>query len=372
MLGSCRWLWNHVLASLKAEYQEHLILKSQGVASEPPSITGYTLVNRLPAIKAVTPWLYDTPSPALQQVMLHLAQAYGTFFKTRKGYPRFKTRHGKQSMTVMTNCFQIRDGYLKVAKFTQPLVVGWGRCGKVRELPSIPTSATITKDTTGRYWVSFICEYTPAKTSGTKELGIDMGLKDLMVISDGRRIPNPKHLARYQRKMRRIQQDHARKQKGSKNRSKDRQRLARLHAKIANARNTFQHQLTRQLVNESKVIGVESLNTKGMVKNHHLAKSIHDASWTSIRQKLSYKARESQHCTIVQMDMWYPSTHICNHTKQRLDYRLKLSEREWPCPHCGQIHDRDLNAAQNTRDEALRTMTNFHPEPGVTVLATLH
>jgi putative transposase len=357
---------------MKAEYQEHLILKSQGVPSEAPNVGGFGLCGKLTAIKAVTPWLYDTPSPALQQVMHHLASAYGTFFKTRKGYPRFKTRDGKQSMTVMTNCFWIRNGYLQLSKFTQPLVVGWGRCGETRDLPPPPTSATITKDTTGRYWVSFICEYTPAKTSGTKELGIDMGLKDLMVISDGRRIPNPKHLARYQRKMRRIQQDHSRKQKGSKNRDKSRQRLARLHAKIANARNTFQHQLTRQLVNESKVIGVESLQVKNMIRNHCLAKGIHDASWTSIRQKLSYKARESQHCTIVQMDMWYPSTHICNHTKQRLDYKLSLKEREWSCPYCGQTHDRDLNAAMNIRDEALRTMTNFHPEPGVTVLTVLH
>ena len=209
--------------------------------------------------------------------------------------------------------------------------------------------------------MSFICEYIPPKTSGTKILGIDLGLKDLVALSDGTKIANPKHLAKWQSILKRRQPAFSRTQKGSKNRTKAGHRVAIIHAHIANARRDHHHQLSRRLVNDCQVIGIESLGIKGMVKNHCLAKSISDAAWGTLISFIAYKARESQHCTVVSMDTFFPSTHLCSGCKKRLDRKLKLSERGWTCPHCGCTHDRDVNAALNIRDEAYATYTAETP-----------
>ena len=162
------------------------------------------------------------------------------------------------------------------------------------------------------------------------------------MLSTGEHIANPKCLVRRERLLRRRQQALSRKQKGSKNRAKAGHYVARVYERTANSRRDFLHQLSRRLVNTSQVIGLESLNTAGMIKNRHLSKAISDVGWGMFRQMLAYKTIESKHCSLVLMDTFFPSTHLCSTCKTRLDRKLSLNERGWTCPRCGCSHDRDV------------------------------
>ena len=353
--GSARYVYNKALAEAKDEYEYYKLMNkiSPNIILVKPSLTGFSFVNRLIKYKSNpdTQWLYDTSSDVLQQSMLHLGDAFSRFLKDRKGYPNFKKKTNKQSITLTKNVFRFKDGKFFIAKSKDPLAIGFSR-----DLPSKPSSCVITKTCTGKYYISFICEYTPTKLTSINKIGIDLGLKNFIVTSDGLRIPNPKHLKQQSKNLKRKQQSLSRKKKGSINRNKARIKVAKIHESITNIRNDFQHKLSRKLINENQVIGLESLKVRNMIKNRKLSKAISDVSWYSFVGKLIYKARESQNTNIVQFDSFYPSTHICNDTNKRLDYKLKLSDREWLCPFCNQVHDRDLNASRNIRDEAIFTI----------------
>ena len=365
--GCCRFIWNKALNDAKAEYESYMMFKDTYMVNPPikPNLTGFSFVNKLPKYKAEFPWLYDTPANVLQQTMLHLGTAFSTFFKNRKGYPNFKKKFYSDSITLMGTDLYKKGNDFYMCKSKEPLAIGFSRV-----LPSNPSSAVISKSSTGMYFISFICTYIPTKTSGTGIIGIDLGLKDFIVDSNGNRIANPKHLAKQAKNLKRKQQILARCKKGSSNRTKARIAVAKIHESISNTRNTFQHQVSRKLINENQVIGIERLVVKNMIKNRKLSKAIADIGWSSFVQKLIYKARESQHCNIVQMDAFYPSTHICNDTHLRIKGKLKLSQREWLCPLCGKVHDRDINAAKNIRDEAIFQIEYFNiPPTGILILA---
>ena len=356
--GCCRHVYNLALEQAIAEYQHYLATKDLptiGTAVR-PSITGFSFCSKLTAIKAdpTKPWLYDVPAVALQQSMLNLGDAFSHFFKNKMGYPRFKSKYDTQSITLTGTAFKVENGFLYIAKCKTPIAVGWSR-----DLPSIPTTCTITKLPSGKITVAFTCKYTPTKTSGTGIIGIDLGLTDFLVTSEGDKVPNPRYLRKYQRELRRRQQALSKKQKGSKNREKARIKVAEKHEQIANCRNDFQHKLSRKLTDENQVIGLEKLVVKNMVKNSKLSKAISDAGWSGFTSKLNYKAKESQHCSLVYMDTWYPSSHICSSCDTQLDRKLSLKEREWKCPQCGTIHDRDINAAINIGHEAITQIELF-------------
>lgn len=368
--GCCRFVWNKALAEAKQEHEFYIAHKDVNsiIPVLKPNVTGFGFVNKLTWYKANPEyqWLNEVNSVSLQQAMLHLGASYSEFFKKRKGYPKFKKKSNRQSFTLMNNSFRFKEGEFYIAKSKEPLEVKFSRA-----LPSAPSSCVISKTPSGKYYVSFICEYFPEKTNGSGKIGIDLGLKDFLVDSNGNRFTNPKYLEHKQKKLARYQRALSRKQKGSQNRNKSRLKVAKLHEDITNARNDFLHKLSRKLVNENQVIGVEKLKVKNMVKNRRLAKAISSASWSRFCEMLNYKSRESQNCSIVYMDTYFPSTHTCNNTGLKLDYKLKLSQRTWKCPHCGEEHDRDLNAARNIRDEALVTM-ELHKVPdhsGIVLIA---
>jgi putative transposase len=368
--GCCRFVWNKALAEAKQEQEFYLAHKDIGSIKPvlKPNVTGFGFVNRLIGYKnnPDTQWLNEVNSVALQQVMLHLGAAYSEFFKKRKGYPKFKKKYNHQSFSLMNNSFRFKEGSFYIAKSKDPLKINFSR-----ELPSAPTSAVISKTPSGSYYISFVCRYFPKKTNGKGKIGIDLGIKDFLVDSNGNRFPNPKYLEKKEKQLARYQRAMSRKKKGSQNRNKTRLKVAELYEKITNQRNDFLHKLSRKLINENQVIGVEKLKVKNMVKNHKLAKAISSASWSRFCEMLNYKSKESQNCSIVYMDTYFPSTHICNATGIKLDYKLKLSDRTWKCPHCGETHDRDLNAARNIRDETLLTLV-LHKVPdgaGIIVLA---
>ena len=358
LFGANRFLWNQLLAETEAGYQQYAAVK----AAEPdrdhprPSTDGYYFSNQIPRLKALHPWMSEYSSVAYQQTALHLGGAYKRFFDrklTKGGKPRFKSKRDRQSVTLMRTAFTLKDKVLKIGKLQGVLSISWSR-----DLPSEPSSCTLSMTPSGEFYVSFVCECIPEKTSGTQITGIDFGLKDLLTISTGEKIPNPRHYVRSQKKLKRLQQSHSRKKKGSKNREKARLKLSRLHQHIASQRLDHLHQLSRRLVNESQVIGIETLNIAGMSKNRKLSKHLMTAGWGEFTRQLAYKSAESGHCHLVMIHPYFPSSHLCASTGEHLGRKLELKERSWRCPHCGQEHDRDVNAAQVIAQEAVQQLTS--------------
>ncbi len=288
-------------------------------------------------------WLSEVSSVPLQQALRHLDKAFLNFFEGRAKYPTFKKKRHRQSATYTSNAFKCDGTSLTLAKMTAPLDIRWSR-----SLPNgaTPSSVTVSKDCADRYFVSFLVEEDIKQLEpASATVGADLGLKAFVILSTGETIGNPKFFHKDEKKLAKAQRRHARKQKGSKNRAKARQKVARIHARIADRRYDFLHQLSTRLIRENQTICVESLQVKNMVKNHSLAKAISDVGWSEFVSFLSYKAAWCGR-NLVKIDKWYPSSKRCFDCGHLLD-SLPLDVRIWTCPECGVVHDRDLNAAQN-------------------------
>jgi putative transposase len=332
--GCVRFIYNDALNKRKRAYFDHHV-----------KLSTKDLSAALTALKKEegTAWLREVSSVPLQQALRHLDTAYTNFFEGRADYPTFKKKHHAQSATYTDNAFTLKSGKLTLAKQKEPLDIVWSR-----PLPegACPSSVTVSKDKSGRYFVSILVE----EGIGTlplidKAVGIDLGLKSFLITSDGKTIPNAKYYARDEKKLAKAQRKHARKKKGGKNRDKARKKVARLHARIADTRRDFQQKTSTKLIRENQVICLETLNVKGMLKNHKLAKAMSDVGWGEFTRQLEYKAQWYGR-TIIKIDRWYPSSKTCSDCGHVLD-TLTLDVREWVCPQCGVWHDRDINAAQN-------------------------
>ena len=290
-----------------------------------------------------TIWLNEVSSVPLQQSLRHLDRAFIHFFEGRAKYPTFKKKHGVQAVTYAANAFTLKSGDLTLAKMETPLDIHWSR-----SLPKgvKPTTVTVSKDCADRYFVSFLVEeeIEPLPVV-SKSIGLDLGLKSMVITSDGHTYGNPKFFARDEKKLAKAQRRHAKKQKGSKNRRKARLKVARIHARIADRRRDYQHKLSTKIIRENQVVCVESLSVKNMVQNHSLAKAMSDVGWSEFVRKLEYKAEWCGR-TLVKIDKWYPSSKRCFACGHMLD-SLTLDIRFWTCPECGVSHDRDINAAKN-------------------------
>ena len=295
-------------------------------------------------------WLNDVSSVPLQQTLRHQQEAFKNFWSGRAKYPTFKKRNRKQSATFVSSAFKFKDGQLFIAKSKEPLNVRWSQ-----PLSSEPSSITITKDCAGRYFVSMLCEFEakPMPISN-KTVGIDLGLIDLFITSDGKKSGNPRHTLRYQSKLAYYQKQLAKKKKGSRNRAKARLKVARIHAKIADCRMDATHKASRTLINENQVVCVESLNVKGMAKNPKLAKHIADANWGEFVRQLEYKSEWADR-TLVKIDRFFPSSKRCSNCGF-VHESLPLSVRHWRCPECNVKHDRDINAAINIKAAGLAVL----------------
>jgi len=297
-----------------------------------------------------TEFLNEVSSVPLQQSLRHQQSAFKNFFEGRAKYPRFKSKRQRQSAEFTRSAFKYRDGQLVLAKCKEPLAIRWSR-----ELPGEPSTITVSKDSAGRYFVAFLCEFDAETLPITpKMVGIDLGLKDLFVTSDGHRTGNPHHAAKYAAKLAMAQRALSKKKLGSRNRAKARQKVARVHAKISDCRADGLHKLSRQIVNENQVICVETLKVKNMLRNPHLAKSISDAGWGEFVRQLEYKAAWADR-QVVAIDQWYPSTKRCSSCGHVMD-KMPLHIRAWICPGCGTEHDRDVNAAVNIKAAGLAVL----------------
>ncbi|PSB08886.1 transposase [Pleurocapsa sp. CCALA 161] len=287
------------------------------------------------------PWLKKVSAVPLQQGLRHLNTAFTNFFAGRNKYPRFKKKNNRQSAHYAPNAFKWVDGKLTLAKMSQPLKIRWSRY-----FTGEPSSVTISKDPSNRYFVSFLVEEELEqwdKTNG--KIGVDLGVKDVMVTSSGFASGNPKLTHKYQARLKTLQRRLAKKKKGSNNRYKARLKVARLHAKIADCRKDFLHKLTTQLVSENQAIYTETLAVKNMMANHKLAKAIADCGWGEALRQFQYKCKWHER-ELGAIDRWFPSSKRCNPCGHILD-KLPLAVREWVCPSCNSCNLRDKNAALN-------------------------
>lgn len=342
--GHCRWVYNWGL--------NHKIVLYKETGKSPSK---FDLSNLLPGMKKVeeTSWLKEVNSQSLQASLEHLDMAFNAFFKKNKGFPKFKSKcNSKQSFTVPSGIkVDFDHGRVHLPKFKEPI-----RVKLSRRFEGVIKRATVSKNASNEYYISILVDdlfelpNKPVLSSKEDILGIDVGLKDFCITSDGEVVSNPK-FGRFQKdRMKLLQRRLSHKKKGSKNRKKAQLKVARLHQKIVNQRTDFLHKISTRLIRENQAVAREDLNVRGMVKNHKLAGAISDVSWGQFDSMLSYKSDwyGKWFLKIGRFDASSKIGNECNHYNSK----LTLNQREWTCPECGIVYDRDLNAAKNIRDWA--------------------
>ncbi|WP_414562148.1 MULTISPECIES: RNA-guided endonuclease InsQ/TnpB family protein [unclassified Anabaena] len=342
--GCARWWWNYALNKSIETYKE----TGKG-------LTRAALNAFLPALKKAedTCWLADCYSQVLQAATLNLTTAYKNFFDKRAGFPKFKSKHGKQSIQYPQNV-KIVDGNVKL-----PGNIGVVKAKIHRPIEGKIKTVTVSKTPSGKYLASILTELegeNPVISEG-KIYGIDLGLKHFAVVTDGEKVSkynNPRHIAKHEENLKRKQKKLARKQKGSNSKNKYRKVVAKVYERVSNSRQDFLHKLSYKLVSDSQAVIVENLHVKGMVRNHKLAKAISDCGWGTFTNFLAYKL-ERKGGKLVEIDRWFPSSKLCSNCFYQMG-EMPLDVREWTCPHCGTHHDRDGNAAINIRAEGIRML----------------
>lgn len=342
--GSVRFVYNTGLRIMSHRYKR----RGQSLSAK------HDIKKLLPVAKKSRKysWLKEADSIALQQACINLDQAFQRFFdpKLKAGYPRFKSKRGKQSSY---HCVGVKSGdnWIKVPK------LGPIKARIHRPMDGKLKSITLSSTVTGKHYAALLFETGQDAPELLQDLdassvvGLDMGLSHLAIDSTGRKTANPRFFKQAQRNLKRKQQALSRKQKSSANRAKARLLVAKAHERVANARNDFQHKLSRQIVDDNQAVIVETLKVKSMLKNARLAKHIGDASWHALISKLAYKAEEKgKH--LVKLDQWFPSSKTCHTCHHKMD-AMPLNVRSWACPACHTRHDRDINAALNIKHQGI-------------------
>jgi putative transposase len=335
--GCVRVVWNRTLAARRERYV------AEGTS------TSYAETDRALTAMKKDPglaFLSEVSSVPLQQALRHQHTAFSAFFAKHTCYPRFKSRAGRQSAHYTRSAFAMRGGELRLAKTSTPLRFVWS-WPDVDLTVLNPAIVIVSREPDSRWYVTFTLD--TAKPEPLPEtghaVGVDLGVKDFAVTSDGEKIANPRHLDRKARNLARYQRRLAHRRKGSANRAKAAAKVARAHRKVRSARRDFLHRASTRLVRENDIIVIEDLNVSGMVRNRRLARAISDCGWGEFRRQLEYKCERARHELVV-IDRWYPSSKTCSACGHLLA-GLSLSTRHWTCPSCRARHDRDINAAKN-------------------------
>jgi putative transposase len=339
--GCARWAWNWALENTQNTYRE----TGKG-------LTFFQMIPLLPPLKKEHEWLHDAYSQVLQASLRNLAASFQNFFEKRARYPRFKSKHGKQSIQYPQNV-KIVGSKIHFPK------VGDVEAVIHREIVGQIKTVTVSKNPCGHYYASILTDddipMPPISTNG-KAIGIDVGLTHLAITSDGSKFNNPRFIAKSEKNLKRKQQSLSRKKKGSKSRNNARLLVARVHERITNQRRDYLHKVSRRIVDENQVIVTEDLNVKGMTANHNLAKAVSDIGWGTLTAFIKYKA-ERDGKAFIKVSRWFPSSKVCSECGYQIG-EMPLDVRSWTCPLCNTHHDRDINAARNIRDEGLRILAS--------------
>jgi len=352
--GSTRFLYNYFL-----DYRQKEYAKGNGKVSYNITQAELTKLKKLEEYK----WLNECGSQSLQMALRSLDNAFGKFFKKQGGYPKFKSKkHTHQSFTAPQN-IKVANNRVYLPKFTKDGL-------KVKLHREIPEGATLKQATISRqsgtslennqYFISILVDDNISISKPTKAktaVGLDMGITHHIITSDGVKYPNNRHYNKSQKKLLKLQRRLSKKQKGSNNRQKAKLRVQKLHTKVTNQRKDNLHKISNEITNQYDIICLETLNVKGMIKNHKLAKSIADVAWSEFMRQLEYKA-SWRGKTIIKIDKWFPSSQICSYCGASTG-KKPLNIRAFDCPHCKKKNiDRDINAAVNIRNYGLGQVDN--------------
>lgn len=341
--GCVRFVYNHYLAKRIEAYKNNK-----------ETLNYYDCANDLKNLKSNYEWLKEADSTSLQSTIKDLDTAYQKFFKEHSGFPKFKSkkihRYAYKSKRVGNN-IEFCGNSIKLPKLGKVKIKG-------KQIPQGRIlNATVSQVPSGKYYVSLCCTEVEAKQyeSTGNAIGIDLGLKEFAIISNGDKIENPKYLKKSLQKLAKLQRGLSRKTRGGSNWNKARIKVARMQERTANQRKDFLQKLSTQLIRDYDVICIEDLQVQNMVKNHRLAQAISDVSWSEFVRQLEYKAKWHDR-EVVKINTFYPSSQLCSVCGYKNAHTKDLSVREWTCPDCKTKHDRDINAARNILNEGLRLL----------------
>lgn len=335
--GSARYVYNWSLEQRVKAYEQHK-----------ERLSAYDLCKMLTPMKQEEgkSWLYETPNVCLQQAIRNMDSAFTRFFREKKGFPKFRNRHGRQRIQFVNNVeVDFGAGKVRLPK------IGWVRAFISRPFEGKMGTCTVSRNPAGKYFISVLVDTPdpiPAKrpVNEATAVGIDVGLTTFATLSDGSAIANPRHLQQGEARLKCLQRRLSRKVKGSNRRKRAKMAVAKHHYRIANRRSDFLHKATSLLVKSHDTLVIEDLNVEGMLKNHCLAKGISSVAWSEFFRQLEYKCEWSGK-NLIRIGRFEPSSRMC--TCGLVNRSLTLKDRTWKCPSCGEVHDRDLLAARNIK-----------------------
>lgn len=346
LLGTSRFVYNQCLNYKITEYE--LKKKSTSFAE-----TGKFLTS----LKTEYQWIKESHSKVLQQSLINLDRAYKNFFKNGSGYPKYKSRHDNQSCRFPIDAISgIKGNRINIINNLKDIHFKCSRNDEryLNDNQKLIKSATLSKNKCNEFYFSILIERGSKKLKNPKNslIGLDLGIKDFIVTSEGQTYENLKSKRNNQKKLARQHRDLSRKKKGSNHQKDAKVRLAKTYNKLNNIKEYYLHFITNQLLSENQTIVIENLNVRGMLKNHKLAKSIQELSLNRFKTMLMYKA-EWYGREVIEVGKWFPSSKLCNCCGYKKN-DLTLKDRIWKCPECGVIHDRDINAAINIKNEGYK------------------